>query len=118
MLADQVEDVVRHWSPVPRHHFAARLGAMPLDLDPGGLDDAQRRVGHFGADAVSGEQRDVVFHQKPPSVSTVWARARSADETVIGYSNPLQRRRMATGSRVNSLAALSRASRRVGCGSS
>mgnify|MGYP006202408435 CR=1 FL=1 len=38
--------------------------AFPLDVEPGDLEDADDRFGHFGADAVAGDQRDDMFHKR------------------------------------------------------
>ena len=37
---------------------------FPLDVEPGGLEDADDRLGDFRADAVAGNERDDVSHDR------------------------------------------------------
>jgi hypothetical protein len=45
---------------VPGHHVGARLLHVPLELDPGRLEDATRRLGELRADSVAGNEGDAM----------------------------------------------------------
>ena len=53
------------------HGEQARGVRLPLDLEPGGLEDPDNGACDFGADAVARDQRDGVFHDerfyRPPT---------------------------------------------------
>ena len=60
-LADRVEDVRRERVPaVLVHHVGACLADVPVELDPGRLEDAACRLGQLGPGSVPGNQDHAV----------------------------------------------------------
>ena len=61
---ERSEDVVGKQLAVFGQGAEAGLDALPFDGDAGGLDRAHGGIRHFGSDAVSGNQGDLVGHHR------------------------------------------------------
>ena len=63
---DRLEDVIgQRVSAVLFHHVRAGFLDVPLELDARGFEDAPRRFGQLGADAVAGNEGHGVGHGAP-----------------------------------------------------
>ena len=56
------EDIVGNQLSLFGEGAHAGFDALPFDRDAGGVNGANGRVGHFGSDAVAGDERDLMGH--------------------------------------------------------
>ena len=66
VLPDRLEHVLRQRvAVVLLHHVGARVLDVPVELDPGRLEHAARRLGELGAGPVAGDQCHAMRHSAP-----------------------------------------------------
>src|SRR5579871_4539337 len=64
----------RQQLPIIMERAEPGLDSFPFDVDTGRVDSADRRIRHFGSDAVSGNERYLMSHTVIIKVRAVWSR--------------------------------------------